>query len=75
MAKFTFYRDEEVTTWIRDYYEVEAESQEEAEEIVRDADDIEDVAGWTKRDVDKIFDSMSTRGNSEIYNEYGEEIL
>lgn len=74
MAKFKFYTDKQVTTRLRDFYEVEAESHEEAEEIVRNADDIEDVAEWTGRDHTRIYDLMSETGIGEIYNEYGEEM-
>lgn len=35
MAKFRFAQEKQVTTWVRDYYNVEAESLEEAIEIVR----------------------------------------
>lgn len=30
MAKFRFYQDKEVTTWVRDYFNVEAETLDEA---------------------------------------------
>lgn len=36
MAKFKFYQDKEVTTWVRDYFEVEAESLDEAVKWVED---------------------------------------
>jgi hypothetical protein len=35
MAKFRFAQEKQVTTWVRDFYNVEAESLEEAIEIVR----------------------------------------
>lgn len=38
MAKFRFFQDKEVKTWVRDYYTVEAESLEEAIKIIEDAD-------------------------------------
>ena len=37
MAKFRFYQEKEVKTWVRDYYTVEAESLEEAIKIIKDA--------------------------------------
>lgn len=38
MAKFRFFQEKEVKTWVRDYYTVEAESLEEAIKIIEDAD-------------------------------------
>jgi hypothetical protein len=38
MAKFRFFQEKEVKTWVRDYYTVEAESLEEAIKIVEEAD-------------------------------------
>lgn len=38
MAKYRFFQDKEVKTWVRDYFTVEAESLEEAIKIIKDAD-------------------------------------
>lgn len=35
MAKFRFYQDREVKTWVRDYYNVEAETLDKAIEYVK----------------------------------------
>lgn len=35
MAKFRFYQDKEIKTWVRDYYNVEAETLDEAIEYVK----------------------------------------
>ena len=35
MAKFKFYQDKEVKTWVRDYFEVEANTLEDAIEYVK----------------------------------------
>ena len=35
MAKYRFYQDKEVKTWVRDYYNVEAETLDEAIEYVK----------------------------------------
>ena len=72
MAKFTFYKDTKVSSWVRDKYEVEADTQEAAEEIVRNATDIEDVGEFIGRNIDP--DNMIEEGYFEILNEYGEEI-
>lgn len=74
MAKFIFYKEVEVSSWVRDKYEVEADTQEEAEEIVRNATDIEDIGEFVSRDTDVLLDTMVETGHSEILNEYGEEI-
>lgn len=36
MAKFRFFQDKEVKTWVRDYFNVEAETLEEAIAIIKD---------------------------------------
>lgn len=38
MAKFRFYQDKEIKTWVRDYFTVEADTLEEAIKIIGDAD-------------------------------------
>lgn len=38
MAKYRFYQDKEVKTWVRDYFTVEADTLEEAIKIIEDAD-------------------------------------
>lgn len=35
MAKFRFFQDKEVKTWVRDYFNVEAETLDEAIEYVK----------------------------------------
>lgn len=35
MAKFRFYQDKEIKTWVRDYYNVEAETLDDAIEYVK----------------------------------------
>lgn len=37
MAKFRFAQEKQITTWVRDFYEIEADSLEEAIAIVEDA--------------------------------------
>lgn len=74
MAKFIFYKHVKVTSWVKDKYEVEAESQEEAEDLVRENDDIEDIGEFVERDMDTLLNCMSEGDYHEIYNEYGEEI-
>ena len=38
MAKFRFAQEKQITTWVRDYYYVEAETLEDAIAIVEEAD-------------------------------------
>jgi hypothetical protein len=38
MAKFRFYQDKEVKTWVRDYYTIEADTLEEAIKRAKEAD-------------------------------------
>ena len=44
MATFRFYQDKEVKTWVRDYYNVEAETLEDAIKQIQDAkESLEDL--------------------------------
>lgn len=52
MAKFRFYQDKEIKTWIRDYFTVEAES-------------LEDAIALIKKDGSDL-DVMETRHNGRI---------
>lgn len=38
MAKFRFAQEKQITTWVRDFYEIEADSLDEAIAIVEEAD-------------------------------------
>ena len=67
MAKFRFYQDKEVRTWVRDYFTIEAESLEEAIEYVQDAgctlEDMEcensDRVEFERRDWDWMYDALA----------------
>jgi hypothetical protein len=37
MAKFRFAQEKQITTWVRDFYEIEAETLEDAIAIIEDA--------------------------------------
>lgn len=57
MAKFRFAQEKQITTWVRDYYEIEADSLDEAVAIVTEADtsldELESEDGrvkWKERD-------------------------
>jgi hypothetical protein len=57
MAKFRFAQEKQITTWVRDYYEIEADSLDEAVAIVTEADTSLDVleseddrVKWKERD-------------------------
>lgn len=44
MATFSFYQDKEVKTWVRDYYNVEAETLEDAIKQIQEAkESLEDL--------------------------------
>ena len=65
MAKFRFYQDKEVKTWVRDYYDVEADTLEEAIQRVKDADcTLEDLeykdsrVSFLRRDWDWMQDAL-----------------
>lgn len=73
MAKFRFYQDKEVKTWIRDYFNVEAETLEEAIEYVKNMgetfEDNECKKGtkveFYERDVDLM---LNTIVEADTYN-------
>ena len=57
MAKFRFAQEKQITTWVRDFYEVEADSLEDAIVFVQHADtsleeleDENDRVEWVERD-------------------------
>ena len=78
MAKFRFYQDKEVKTWVRDYYEVEADSLEDAIEFIQKEDTsmeqleykYPDRVSFDERDDDQMFDLMEDQNptNFEIYS-------
>ena len=81
MNTFTFYQDTEVKSWVRDYYIVQANSQEEAEKLVQKYDSLEDMedngeAEFDERDTNVLFDGVADfEGQKiEIYNNIGEQI-
>ena len=77
MAKFRFYQDKEVKTWVRDYYEVEADSLEDAIDFIQkegtNMEQLEykypDRVSFDERDDDQMFDLLEDQNptNFEIY--------
>ena len=77
MAKFKFYQDKEVKTWVRDYYEVEADSLEDAIDFIQkegtNMEQLEykypDRVSFDERDDDQMFDLLEDQKptNFEIY--------
>lgn len=72
MANFRFFQEKEVKTWVRDYYTVEAESLEEAIEIIKDAnislDRLEyenpDRVAFVERDMDNAMECFCNDTNA-----------
>ena len=66
MAKFRFYQDKEIKTWVRDYFNVEAETLDEAIEYVKNMGcpfEVDECKPDTKvqfeyRDTDWMFDQI-----------------
>lgn len=63
MATFRFAQEKPITTWVRDYFTIEADSLEEAIAIVEDADCSldelsydDDRVEWEERDTDSVID-------------------
>ena len=67
MAKFKFYQDKQITTWVRDYFEIDAESLEDAVRYVQDLgcplEEMEELpdtrAKFLRRDWDWMQDAMA----------------
>lgn len=66
MAKFSFYQDKEVKTWVRDYFEVEAETKEEAIAFLKEQEkslesleyEHKDKVQWEERDNEVMLNSF-----------------
>lgn len=63
MATFRFAQEKPITTWVRDYFTIEADSLEEAIAIVEEADCSldelsydDDRVEWEERDTDNCID-------------------
>lgn len=74
MAKFRFYQDKEVKTWVRDYYNVEAETLDEAIEYVKNMGctfEDDECKNDTKvefeyRDTDWMFDQIIGNADEDV---------
>ena len=73
MAKFRFFQDKEVKTWVRDYFNVEAETLDEAIEYVKNMgcpfeDDelmLNSKVEFEYRDTDWMIDNLIDLANQE----------
>ena len=73
MAKFRFYQDKEVKTWVRDYFNVEAETLDEAIEYVKNMgcpfedDELKPKSKveFEYRDTDWMIDNLIDLANEE----------
>ena len=75
MAKFKFYEDRQITAWTRDYFEVEAESLEDAIALIKKHDVSLNVlegkhllADWLYRDGGVMWDTMEDTDKFGIYS-------
>ena len=66
MAKFKFYQDKQITTWVRDYFEVDAETLEDAVKYVQAGGTLEEMeelpntkATFLRRDWDWMQDAWA----------------
>jgi hypothetical protein len=77
MAIFKFYQEYTDTRKIREYYEIEAESLEEARQLASEVTDLEDLFEAEFQDVENLDptdDRDYIKGTITIYDEDGEEI-
>ena len=75
MAKFKFYEDRQITAWTRDYFEVEAETLDEAIALIKEhnvrLDELElknKSVEWLYRDGDVMWDTMEDTDKFGIYS-------
>ena len=75
MAKFKFYEDRQITAWTRDYFEVEAETLDEALALIKEhnvrLDELElknKSVEWLYRDGDVMWDTMEDTDKFGIYS-------
>ena len=73
MEKFRFYQDTKVTSYIRDYYEVKAESLQDAIELVKQShttmDELEyknENVSWFRRDEDLLLKCIEETNSYSI---------
>lgn len=76
MSEFNFYKDRKVTEWERYYYSVEAESLEEATQMILNGNT--EWYDWEK--IDDTVEYMSPDENNgeptvELYNDDTEELI
>ena len=75
MAKFKFYEDRQITAWTRDYFEVEAETLDDAISLIKQnnvrLDELElknRSVEWLYRDGDVMWDTMEDTDKFGIYS-------
>ena len=75
MAKFKFYEDRKITAWTRDYFEVEAETLDDAIALIKEhnvrLDELElnnKSVEWLYRDGDTMWDTMEDTESFGIYS-------
>ena len=78
MAKFRFYQDKEITSWVRDYFEVNAETLEDAIALVKDSDcsldemESKDAnVAFLHRDWDWMHDVLADCCDQDVPERYG----
>lgn len=75
MATFKFYQDTEINAWVRDYFEVEADSLEDAINLIKKGnttlDELEnetEQVRWSYRDLDLVNETMIEQGSWGIFS-------
>lgn len=71
MATFKFYQDTEINAWVRDYFEVEADSLEDAINLIKKVNKLEndtEQVRWIYRDLDLVNETMIELGSWGIFS-------
>lgn len=75
MAKFKFYQDTKINAWVRDFFEIEADSLEDAIDLVKRGNmSLDEFEGenenviWKERDTSLIFDTMTEEECFGVYS-------
>ena len=77
MAKFRFYQEFEVTRKLLEYYDIEANSLEDARQMANEVCDLEDLGEAEFDEVQELepeYDRNFLKGAITMYDSEGEEI-
>ena len=75
--KYRFYQEYTITKTLREYYDIEADSLEDARELATEVADLEELDEAEFQEVEELYPELDRdflKGTITIYDEDGEEI-